>query len=95
MPLQKGDVVVAVGRLKKVVDFLASADKETIRLLISFFEGDASGPTDAKKLAKPVEVKNVYHKEMTVEVGVSKTAVWEEREEYFAKLDVPAEPTDD
>ena len=95
MPLQKGDVVVAVGKLKKVVDFLAEADKETLRLLASFFEGDASAIADAKKLKKPVEVKNIYRNDMTVEVGVSKTAVWEEREEYFSKVEVPVEESTD
>jgi hypothetical protein len=48
--LTKGDVVKARGRLKTVVDFLATADKETIRILASFFEGDAKGPADAKRL---------------------------------------------
>lgn len=93
--LKKGDVVVVCGRLKTVVDFLSNADKETLRILSSFFEDDASGPADAKKLKKPLTVKNVYSKDMTIEVQISKTALWEEREEYFNKMDVPAEATND
>lgn len=83
---EKGDAVQACGKLKKVVDFLAGADKETLRLLASFFQDDAKGPTDAKRLQKPVLVKKIYEKDMTVEVELSKTYVWEEKLEYFEEV---------
>ena len=85
--LEKGDVVQACGKLKKVIDFLAGADKETLRLLASFFEGDAKGSSDAKSLNGPVIVKKVYPKDETVEVELTKTFVWEEKLEYFEKVE--------
>lgn len=85
--LEKGDVVQACGKLKKVIDFLAGADKETLRLLASFFEGDAKGSSDAKSLNRPVIVKKVYPKDETVEVELTKTFVWEEKLEYFEKVE--------
>src|SRR3972149_3555538 len=91
---EKGDAVRAIGKLKKVVDFLADADKETLRILASFFSDDAKGSTDAKRFKKPVLVKKVYPKDQTVEVEVSKTFVWEEKMEYFEKVEVPEEDED-
>lgn len=92
---QKGDVVQPCGKLKKVVDFLASADKETLRLLSSFFTGEAKGPVDAKRMQKPLVIKNIYPKDLTIEVELTKNYLWEEREEYFDKvqLEVPADAT--
>lgn len=92
---EKGDAVQAIGKLKKVVDFLADADKETLRILASFFDGDAKGPTDAKRFKKPLLVKKVYEKDQTVEVEVSKTFVWEDKLEYFEKVEVPEEPDEE
>ena len=89
--LTKGDVVRARGRLKKVVDFLAEADKETIRILASFFEGDAKGPTDAKRLTKPVPINKFYDQGAVVEVQLSKNYVWDEKLEYWEKVE--EEPT--
>lgn len=87
----KDDVVQPCGKLKKVVDFLASADKETLRLLSSFFTGEAKGPTDAKRMQKPLVIKNVYLKDLTIEVELTKNYLWEERESYFEKVEVPTE----
>ena len=84
--MQKGDVVVVTGALKKVVEFLATATKEDLRILSSFFTEEARGTTDAKKLMKPLKVTNIYPKEFVVEVEISKTERWEDREEYFKKL---------
>jgi len=83
---EAGDAVQARGKLKKVADFLADADKETIRILASFFEGDAKGPVDAKRFKKPLLVKKVYERDQTVEVEVSKTFIWEDKIEYFEKV---------
>lgn len=89
--LTKGDVVKARGRLKTVVDFLATADKETIRILASFFEGDAKGPADAKRLTKPVAINKFYDQGAIVEVQLSKNYVWDEKLEYWEKVE--EEPT--
>jgi hypothetical protein len=89
--LTKGDVVKARGRLKTVVDFLATADKETIRILASFFEGDAKGPADAKRLTKPVLINKFYDSGAVVEVQLSKNYVWDEKLEYWEKVE--EEPT--
>ncbi len=91
---EKGDAVQAIGKLKKVIDFLSDADKETLRILASFFSEDAKGSTDAKRFKKPVLVRKVYSKDQTVEVEVSKTFVWEEKMEYFEKVEVPEEDED-
>lgn len=85
--IEKGDAVRPVGKLKKVIDFLAEADKETLRLLASFFDGEANGPSDAKRFKKPLLVKKVFERDQTVEIEVSKTFVWEEKIEYFEKVD--------
>lgn len=87
--LEKGDAVIPVGKLKKVVDFLADADKETLRILSSFFEGDAKGATDAKRLKKPCIVAGVYPKEFLIGVEITKGYIWEEKEEYWTKVEVP------
>jgi hypothetical protein len=84
--VEAGDAVQAVGKLKKVVDFLSGCDKEDLRILASFFEGDAKGPIDAKRFKKPVLVKKVYEKSQTIEVEVSKTFVWEDKDIYFEKV---------
>ncbi len=78
---EEGEEVVVIGRLKKVVDFLATADKETIRILASFFQGDAKGTTDAKKLSKTLKISKVYLK--SLEVVMQKGFVWEEKQDYF------------
>lgn len=91
MTFQKGDVVQPIGRLKKVVDFLADADKETIRLLASFFTGEAKGAADAKRLKKPCMVTNTYDGGLTTEVEMTKNFLWEERSEYFEKVENPAD----
>ena len=88
---QKGDVVQVCGRLKKVVEFLADADKETIRLLASFFAGEAKGSVDAKRLKKPCHVTGIYDKGMSIEVEMSKNFLWEEKAEYFQKVENPEE----
>jgi len=80
---EEGDMVVPVSKLKKVVDFLASSDKETIRILASFFEEDARGTLDAKKLKKPCRVNKVYKD--SLEVEMQKNYVWEESQEYFER----------
>jgi hypothetical protein len=85
--LTKGDVVKARGRLKVVVDFLATADKETIRILASFFEGEAKGPADAKRLLKPVPINKFYDQGAVVEVQLSKNYVWDEKLEYWEKVE--------
>lgn len=77
----EGDMVVPCGRLETVVNFLASADKETIRLLASFFTEDARGTADAKRLKKPCLVVKV-HKD-SLEVKLSKGYIWEEKYDYF------------
>ena len=82
--IEKGDAVKVTGPLKKVVDFLATADKETLRLLASFFDGEAKGVTDAKKFKKTLLVSNIY--KGAVEVALSKGYVWEEKEIYFKKV---------
>jgi len=78
---EEGDKVVPIGRLKKVVDFLSSSDKETIRILASFFQGDAKGTVDARRLKKACRIKKVYPKHLEVEL--QKNYVWEEKQEYF------------
>lgn len=88
---QKGDVVQVCGKLKKVVDFLAESDKETIRLLASFFTGEAKGSVDAKRLKKPSIVSNIYDKGLTLEVEMTKNFLWEEKAEYFEKAENPEE----
>jgi hypothetical protein len=85
--LTKGDAVRPRGRLKKVVDFLSDADKETIRILASFFEGEAKGVTDAKKLKKPVLINKFYDNGSVVEVQISKDYVWDEKLEYWEKVE--------
>ena len=90
--LMKGDVVRVRGRLKTVVDFLAAADKETIRILSSFFEGDAKGPADAKRLTKPVHINKFYDNGAEVEVQLSKNYVWSDRLEYFQKVEAGEYP---
>lgn len=85
--LEKGDAVRACGKLKRVVDFLEKCDKEDLRLLSSFFEGEAKGPADAKNLRRPLIVKKVYAREEVVEVELTKTFVWEEKLKYFQKVD--------
>lgn len=94
--IQTGDVVEVQGQLKKVVDFLATADKETLRLLSSFFQDEASGISDAKKLRKPCRVKTVYKAQgnTTIEVELSKDYLWEEKDEYFRKVDLDEEKSD-
>jgi hypothetical protein len=89
--LTKGDVVRARGRLKKVAEFLSDADKETIRILASFFENDAKGPADAKRLLKPVPITKFYDQGAVVEVQLSKNYVWDEKLEYWEKVE--EEPT--
>ena len=89
--IEKGDAVVTTGKLQKVVDFLADADKETLRILASFFQGDAKGATDAKRLKKPCSVVGVYPKEFVLAVELTKGYVWEEKEEYFTKVEVPVD----
>lgn len=79
--IDKETYVEPIGQLKKVVDFLASADKETIRILSSFFAGEAKGTTDAKKFQKPLKVVNVYKD--TIEVEVNKNYLWEEKTDLF------------
>ena len=82
MNVEKGDVVVVKGKLKDVVDFLAKADKETMRILASFFQDEAKGTTDAKRLTKPMPITNVYKD--SIEVKISSQYVWEEKPDYFA-----------
>ena len=80
--LKKGDRVVAIGSLKEVVDFLASADDEKLRLLKSFLSG-GTPIEDAKKLGKPLKVGKIYKD--TLEVTLSKDYVWEEHKDYFVR----------
>jgi len=82
MALKKGDVVVPIGTLKEVVDFLAKADAETLRLLRSFLSAGAP-VEDAKLLTSPRKVSKVYKD--TLEVSLSKEYVWEENLDYFVR----------
>ena len=82
--IEKGDVVEVTGKLKQVVDFLKTADKETLRILASFFEGEAKGTVDAKKFKGAIMVTNVY--KGAIEVALSKGYVWEDKEDYFKKV---------
>ena len=86
MEVSKDDVVAISGSLKKVCEFLSKATKEDLRVLSSFFVGDAKGPVDARRLLKPLHVTNVYAREGTIEVELTKNEVWEEKSEYFQKL---------
>jgi len=85
--LQKGDVVRARGKLKKIADFVASLDKEDLRILASFFEGDAKGPADAKKLKKPLVINNFYNAGAEIEVRLSKEDLWSDKLEYWEKVE--------
>lgn len=82
---RSGDPVTPKGKLKKVVDFLATADKETLRILSSFFDGeDADAIADAKKLQKTRPVTNVYKD--TLEVSLLRNEYFfEEKKEYWEK----------
>lgn len=82
MALKKGDIVVPIGTLKEVVDFLSKADAETLRLLRSFLS--AGTPIeDAKLLKSPRKVNKVYKD--SLEVSLSKDYVWEEQHIYFVR----------
>jgi len=83
MTLKKGDVVVPIGTLKDVVDFLAKADAETLRLLRSFLSA-GSPVEDAKLLTSPRKVNKVYKD--SLEVTLSKEYVWEEGIDYFVRV---------
>lgn len=85
--LQKGDAVVVRGKLKKIVEFVAGLDKEELRLLASFFEDEAKGPADAKRLLKPVLITKFYDQGTEVEVQLSKNYVWSERISYWEKVE--------
>lgn len=82
MTYKKGDLVTAAGPLKEVVDFLASADPERLRLLRSFLSG-GTPVEDAKLLRSPRKVSKVYKD--TLEVTASKGYVWEEKTVYFER----------
>lgn len=81
-----GDVVRPRGKFKKVIDFLAGADKESLRLLGTFFEGEKPDPIgDAKKLQKPKKVNKVYRD--TLEVAIARGEfVWEEKMDLWEKV---------
>ena len=81
--IEKGDAVEIRGKFKTVVDFLSKADKETLRILASFFQGEAKGTIDAKKFNRKMLVSNLYKGAVEVELG--KNFVWEEKEVYFRK----------
>ena len=86
MEFQINGIVKPRGKFKKVVDFLAGADKETLRLLGTFFEGEKPDPVgDAKKLQKPKRINKVYRD--TLEVAISRGEfLWEEKQEYWEKV---------
>src|ERR1035437_1960935 len=80
MTIKKGDLVVPTGVLKEVVDFLASAEGEKLRLLKAFLDGDEP-VKDAKYLLASRKVNKIYKD--SLEVTFSKDYVWEERKEYW------------
>ena len=87
MTIKKGDLVVPTGVLKEVVDFLASAEGEKLRLLKAFLDGDEP-VKDAKYLLASRKVNKIYKD--SLEVTFSKDYVWEERKEYW--IEVAIEP---
>jgi hypothetical protein len=78
--MEKGDTVRVVGKLKGVVDFLAAADDDTMKLLYSFLQ-EKDPHADARLLQKSLSVNKVYKN--SVEVMMSKGYVFEEKKEYF------------
>lgn len=82
--IKKGDLVTAVGPLREVADFLASADKEKMRLLNSLLDS-ADPVADAKLLASPRKATKVYKD--SLEVTLNKEYVFEERKEYWIEVE--------
>jgi len=80
--LRVGDKVKPRGKFKKVIDFLASADKETLRLLASFFEEGCDPIADAGRLQKPHIVSKIYKDTLDVSLNRGEN-VWEEKICYF------------
>ena len=70
------------GKFKRVVDFLASADKEMLRILSSFFEVGCDPITDAKRLQKPHVVTKIYKDTLDISINRGEET-WEERKDYF------------
>lgn len=83
MSIKKGDLVTTAGALKEVVDFLASADGEKLRLLRTFLDG-GTPVEDAKLLQTPRQVGKVYTE--TLEVTITKVYVWEEKKIYWTEV---------
>lgn len=81
--IKKGDLVTATGALKEVVDFLASADKEKMRLLNSLLDS-ADPVADAKLLQTPKKVTKVYKD--SIEVALSKDFLWEEKKDCWTEV---------
>lgn len=78
--MEKGNVVKVAGKLKAVVDFLASADDETLKLLYSFLQ-EKDPIADAKALQKPLVINKLYKN--SIEVTMGRGYVFEEKTELF------------
>jgi len=86
MDFNIGDSVKPAGKFKKVVDFLAGADKETLGIFRTFFEGEDSDPiADAKRLQKAHQVVAIHRE--TIEVALQRGEyIWEEKTKYFERV---------